>query len=520
MRKKIRFAAFIMASFFAGTAPSFSQWTTSGTNIYNSNSGNVGIGTTTPAQKLDLHGNFQLDNQLTQNYQALNYNYSAKLYGIILQSPQLDNFILQENALYDGQFSENSKYIFNGPAAAIQMTQGRMFFYTGASGTAGNVIANWSFLPKLGVANNGGFAIGSPYAVSSTNADGVLTVSSKIGLGTNAPTEQLHTTGTVRFQGLTSGTVTNLLGSDATGKLWLTPIPSGGLQSTCTTVNMVPKISATNQVSCSKIFDNGTSVGIGTTGSFAYTSGATLANGTPPPPSVFTLSVNGWTSSTAFVALSDRRYKKNIRAIEGSLDKVLRLKGVSYYWNKQAVPSRDLNDEKEIGFIAQDVEKIIPEAVVKTDDNVYGINYNAIIPVLADAIKDLNDKIFTLKDESEELKKENAELKKTINDIYAMLAKNSDVSSFSNKNRLLSSVPNPSPLMSSTKIEYIWEAGQTAIITVSSMDGKLIQKLPLTTKGHATVALNTSGVAAGTYSYQLYVDNKLIDSKLMVLSRE
>ena len=38
------------------------QWTTSSTNIYNSNTGNVGIGTTTPGQKLEINGNILLRN--------------------------------------------------------------------------------------------------------------------------------------------------------------------------------------------------------------------------------------------------------------------------------------------------------------------------------------------------------------------------------------------------------------------------------------------------------------------------
>jgi hypothetical protein len=521
MKKLIKLFAFGLA-LIATANIGFCQWQTSGNNIYNTNLGNVGIGTPTPTGKLDIHGTLQLDNQLTQNYAALNYNYSAKFFGIILQSPQQDNFILEENALYDGQFSENSRYIFNGPAAAIQMTQGRMFFYIGAAGTAGNVIPNWSFLPKIGIANNGGMAIGSAYAVSSTNSDGILTVSNRVGVGTNAPTDQLHTTGSVRFQGLTSGTITDLVGIDASGKLWRTSVPSSGLQSTCATINMIPKITGSNQVGCSIIYDNGTSVGIGTTGGFGYTSGATLSNGSPTPPSTFTLSVNGWTSSTAFVALSDRRYKKDIQRIKGALDKVIKLEGVSYYWNKQTPPNRKLNDNKEIGFIAQDVENIIPEAVIKTEDNVYGLNYNAIIPVLAEAIKEFNDKITTLKEQSEELKKENLELKETINTIYKMHLKTRDLSNTSfesPKNKLFPNIPNPSLSMSDAKIEYFWETGQNAVITFNSIDGKTIKSFPLKNKGQGGVLLNTNRLVAGTYTYSFYIDGRLIDSKLMILSR-
>jgi hypothetical protein len=505
--------------FFLSTNLCYSQWNTSGANIYNVNSGNVGIGTSSPTKKLDINGTLGLSNQLTQNYSGLNYNYNAKFNGIILQSPQQDNFILAENALYDGQLTDNSQYAFNGPAAAMQISQGRFFFYTGSSGTAGSIIPNWAFLPKIGISNQGGFAIGSSYAVSSTNGDGVLTVSNKVGIGTALPTEQLHSTGSVRFQGLTTGgTVTNLIGIDAHGKLWKTSLATG-LQSTCNTVNIIPKISATNQVSCSMIFDNGTSVGINKTSGFGYTSGAILSNGSPTPPSTFTLAVNGWTSSTAFVALSDKSFKKDIHKLKSALEKTLKLNGVTYLWDEKRDINKKLNNNREIGFLAQDVEAILPEAVIKTDDNVYGLNYNAIIPVLAEAIKELNDKIVSIEKKSEELMIENTDLKKAIADIYETLLKNTTIENKITKseNKLLKNIPNP-PL-SSTSIEYLWQTGQFAYIVLNSIDGRLIQKISLSKKGKNTIPLNTSGLTSGIYLYQLFIDNKLIDSKQMIIAK-
>jgi trimeric autotransporter adhesin len=85
-----------------------------------------------------------------------------------------------------------------------------------------------------------------------------------------------------------------------------------------------------------------------------------------------------------FYIVSDERFKKNIEPLHTSLDKVMGLKGVSYEWKEKNGFGRG----KDIGFIAQDVEKVIPE-LVHTDNKGYkSIAYDKITPVLVEAIKE------------------------------------------------------------------------------------------------------------------------------------
>jgi hypothetical protein len=84
---------------------------------------------------------------------------------------------------------------------------------------------------------------------------------------------------------------------------------------------------------------------------------------------------------------SDERLKKDIANLENSLDRILSLRGVSY--------TRREDNTSHIGFIAQEVEKVIPEAVSEYELNweenlgIYkALNYEAIIPILAEAIKE------------------------------------------------------------------------------------------------------------------------------------
>jgi trimeric autotransporter adhesin len=85
-----------------------------------------------------------------------------------------------------------------------------------------------------------------------------------------------------------------------------------------------------------------------------------------------------------FYIASDGRYKKNIAPLQTALDKVMGLKGVSYEWKEK----NGVGKGRDIGFIAQDVESVIPE-LVHTDDRGYkSVAYDKITPVLVEAIKE------------------------------------------------------------------------------------------------------------------------------------
>tara|TARA_B110001450_G_scaffold47489_1_gene44198 strand:+ start:1311 stop:7376 length:6066 start_codon:yes stop_codon:yes gene_type:complete len=87
--------------------------------------------------------------------------------------------------------------------------------------------------------------------------------------------------------------------------------------------------------------------------------------------------------SAGMTSGSDRRIKENINKIENALDKIDKLDGVSYY-NK-------LSKSNEIGLIAQDVKKVIPEVVV--DGDLMGIQYGNMISLLIEGIKELRKEI-------------------------------------------------------------------------------------------------------------------------------
>jgi hypothetical protein len=85
---------------------------------------------------------------------------------------------------------------------------------------------------------------------------------------------------------------------------------------------------------------------------------------------------------------SDRRFKNTISNYSGSLEKLLQLQTVSYHLNAETG-----NDPLHVGFIAQDLQQVLPE-VVNTDKNGYlAVSYAGLTPYLVQAVQQLNQKI-------------------------------------------------------------------------------------------------------------------------------
>ena len=111
-----------------------------------------------------------------------------------------------------------------------------------------------------------------------------------------------------------------------------------------------------------------------------------------------TVSVSGTTVHT-----SDRRLKTNITPLEKSLDKVMKLNGVTFNWDKSNPKNANASTTLQYGFIAQELEKVIPELVNEGSDGYKTVNYVGVIPVLTQAIQEQQQEIEQLKEENKKL---------------------------------------------------------------------------------------------------------------------
>jgi hypothetical protein len=119
------------------------------------------------------------------------------------------------------------------------------------------------------------------------------------------------------------------------------------------------------------------------------------------------LQVAGDIIANSIAGSSDARFKTNITPIENPLQKVLQLRGVNFDWKTTEFPARSFSENRSVGFIAQEVEKVLPE-VVQTEKNAEGyksVQYDKVVALLVEAIKDQQKQIDSLKAELKKQRK-------------------------------------------------------------------------------------------------------------------
>jgi hypothetical protein len=122
-------------------------------------------------------------------------------------------------------------------------------------------------------------------------------------------------------------------------------------------------------------------------------------------PSGFALKVNGSVAGVGnYVNLSDARYKQNMVTFPNALDAILNLRGVTFEWKRDEFKTMHFAEGRQIGFIAQEVEKVLPE-LVTTDSNGYkSVAYANVVPVLVEAMKTQEQRLRAVEAENAELK--------------------------------------------------------------------------------------------------------------------
>ncbi|MBL7728850.1 MAG: tail fiber domain-containing protein [Dinghuibacter sp.] len=122
----------------------------------------------------------------------------------------------------------------------------------------------------------------------------------------------------------------------------------------------------------------------------------------------YSLQVNGtMAGNAAYISLSDERFKTNIRPIHHAVQKMMKLRGVHFNWNNR-MPGNNKNDnEIHTGFIAQELEQVLPQAVIAANDRfkTRSVAYSEVIPVLVEVIKQQQKQTLRQQQEINELKR-------------------------------------------------------------------------------------------------------------------
>ena len=113
---------------------------------------------------------------------------------------------------------------------------------------------------------------------------------------------------------------------------------------------------------------------------------------------------NGNVSYTgSFTHVSDARFKKNIRTLPNALDTVLNLRGVTFNWRQQEFPNMHFGQGQQIGFIGQEVKRVLPELVSKDQKGYLAVDYTEVVPVLVEALRQQQQQIKGLQAQLKEI---------------------------------------------------------------------------------------------------------------------
>jgi len=219
---------------------------------------------------------------------------------------------------------------------------------------------------------------------------------------------------------------------------------------------------------------------------------------------------------------SDRTLKRNLKPIDNALDIVSKLTGYTYEYRTDERPELNLPKGQRYGFVTQEVQEVMP-TIVRQSSDIQGnpadfqvMEYDAIIPVLAEAIKMQQDEITDLKDENSTLEARIARLEALILKDQTPNTSNS-TSKLNNVSTIKLSQNRPNPTPGITGIDYTLPKDMNkATLVVVDLNGKEISN-QLINAGSGSVELNTGAWTAGTYIYSVVVDGRTLASKKMIV---
>jgi hypothetical protein len=384
--------------------------------------GNVGVGTTVPSQKLTVNGTimstgasnpqlilqdsthsditikgdsgiFSVTNQSVGQNITMLYNGNigigttaptSNLHILGSASPSYQLDVSRDN---DGTGGPNIKLFHSTASPSTSDAAGSIYFAESKTGAQTTEITygRISVLPSSVTSNAEGGAM--TFAL----ADGVdasvdeamrITQDGKVGIGTTAPNRLLtvQTTSSGSYLALNSSSNNTTIGSDVFGSFIVYDDSSAAYR-------MVINQTTGN-------------VGIGTTspsqklevsGKAKITTSLAVGAITP---STTTGRIDASNDIVAY-STSDIRLKDNIKSIDKALDKVNSIQGIEFDWiEKEEVHG---NSGHDVGVIAQEIEKILPDVVTTRDSGYKAVKYEKIVPLLIEAIKDLSKQVDGLK---------------------------------------------------------------------------------------------------------------------------
>lgn len=367
-------ATYLFGNVGINTSSPQAPFSVEGNSFFN---GAIGIGTASPAATLDVQGSGYISgnigigtaNQFAQqtfsntlgNKVAIYANSTASQYGLGLQSGLMQLYTDVPGASIalgfgsSSNFTERTRFYNTGYDGMLM--NGRIVLRNGTAdpnGGAGVWVmnpANSAFLGFFGAqnANNIGF-----YSNNTAWGFTYNTFNGRVGIGNNNPTAPLTFAASIEKK--------------------ITLYPGG-------TGDVGMSVSGNDF----RLYADNVNARV----SFGYddfTLGF-ISRAYVPATGTVALVVGGQINANGTIYNSDARYKKNIFTLNNALEKVMQLRGVGYEMRKEEFPDKQFSEGAQVGLIAQEVEKVVPEVVVTNADGYKSVDYAKLVPVLIEALK-------------------------------------------------------------------------------------------------------------------------------------
>lgn len=267
---------------------------------------------------------------------------------------------------------------------------------------------------------------------------------------------------------------------------------------------------------------------------------------------VFYVSADGWlwTLKGGYFG-SDIKLKEDISDIKSPLATIRQMRGVKYKYKENSFIEEkesmysdsilngfsNLNNLKvresmRIGLIAQEVEQIVPEVVKTMPDSTKAIAYTDLIALLIEGIKEQQIQIETLQNLVYSQEQDLIKIKDDVENCCSSNEEDTNLKSGSIDNKdntgesnnyetakLYENIPNP--FSQNTTIKYeIPTSTISAQIIIHNMEGIELKSFPISTKGAGYITINGTELQAGMYLYTLLINNQIVDTKRMLLTKE
>jgi hypothetical protein len=355
--------------------------------------GNVGIGTTTPDENLEISGRFHIGRATAPSTTTDKlYNVGGSLYwnGTDILSAGDELSELGDTTItspVDGHvliYNDTSDKWVN-----TTLTDGANITITEGVGTISIASTNTNQLTTFGIGVDTDTTpttivhgetltiAGGTNVATETTSDGTVTITA-----TDTNTNQLTT-----WNLDSDDSASTAIGQGETVDI------AGGTNCTTTRSSNVITINAATQTSN---YSQGytTNQDFGTSNNVQF---ASLGVGIAPSGSIVG-SIIATNDVVSFVS-SDERLKDNISTIPNPISKISQIRGVEFDWNEEAYSHLYGHD---VGVLAQDVKKVMPEVVATRDDGYMAVRYEKMVPLLIEGIKSQQAQIKELQDRLDE----------------------------------------------------------------------------------------------------------------------